>query len=79
MLSQTQQIENLEANVARLRQSLDQLSAAFDAGRIGSRLQVDQARLALFNSQSNLLSAKAAYQTHWMLTKWRWVSLRSSL
>ena len=63
LLSQTQQIENLEANVARLRQSLDQLSAAFDAGRIGSRLQVDQARLALFNSQSNLLSAKAAYQT----------------
>jgi len=63
LLSQTQQIENLEANVARLRQSLDQLAAAFDAGRIGSRLQVDQARLALFNSQSNLLSAKAAYQT----------------
>lgn len=63
LLSQTQQIENLEANVARLRQSLDQLAAAFDAGRIGSRLQVDQARLALFNNQSNLLSAKAAYQT----------------
>jgi len=63
LLSQGEQVENLEANVARLRQSLDQLSAAFDAGRIGSRLQVDQARLALFNSQSNLLSAKAAYQT----------------
>ncbi|NBV85031.1 MAG: hypothetical protein EBS01_01920, partial [Verrucomicrobia bacterium] len=49
LLEETQRIENLEANVGRLRQSLDQLSSAFDAGRLGSRLQVDQARLALFN------------------------------
>ena len=63
LLEEAQRIENLESNVARLRESMDQLSAAFDAGRIGSRLQVDQARLALFNGQSSLLSAKAAYQT----------------
>ncbi len=63
LLEEDQRIENLESNVARLRESMDQLLAAFDAGRIGSRLQVDQARLALFNSQSSLLSAKAAYQT----------------
>jgi len=62
LLEDTQRIKNQEANVARLRESMDQLSAAFDAGRISSRLQVDQARLALFNSQSDLLSAKAAYQ-----------------
>ncbi len=63
LLEEAQRIENLESNVARLRESMEQLSAAFDAGRISSRLQVDQARLALFNSQSSLLTAKAAYQT----------------
>lgn len=61
LLEETQRIQNQEANVSRLRQSMDQLAAAFDAGRISSRLQVDQARLALFNSQSDLLSAKASY------------------
>ncbi len=63
LLEEAQRIENLESNVARLRESMEQLSAAFDAGRISSRLQVDQARLALFNGQSSLLTAKAAYQT----------------
>ena len=63
LLEEAQRIENLESNVARLRESMEQLSAAFDAGRISSRLQVDQARLALFNGQSSLLSSKAAYQT----------------
>ena len=63
LLEEAQRIENLESNVARLRESMEQLSAAFDAGRISSRLQVDQARLALFNGQSSLLASKAAYQT----------------
>lgn len=63
LLEETKRIENLESNVSRLRQSLDQLSSAFDAGRLSSRLQVDQARLALFNSQSTLLSTKAAFKT----------------
>ena len=63
LLEQQQRIRNLESNVARLRQSLDQLEAAFNAGRIPSRLQVDQARQAFFNGQSNLLTARAAYET----------------
>lgn len=63
MLEEQQRIRNLEANVARLRASFDQLDAAFDAGRISSRLQVDQARQSLLNGQSSLLSSRAAYQT----------------
>ncbi len=63
LLEEQQRIRNLEGNVARLRESLDQLDAAFDAGRISSRLQVDQARQALYNSQSSLLSTQAAYRT----------------
>jgi len=63
ILEDQQRIRNLESNVARLRESLDQLDAAFDAGRISSRLQVDQARQALFNGQSSLLTSRAAYET----------------
>jgi len=63
LLEEQQRIRNLEANIARLRESLDQIEAAFDAGRISNRLQVDQARQSLANSQSALLSARAAYQT----------------
>jgi hypothetical protein len=63
LLEEQQRIRNLESNVARLRESLDQLDAAFDAGRISSRLQVDQARQALFNGQSSLLTARASYET----------------
>jgi outer membrane protein TolC len=63
ILEEEQRIRNLESNVARLRESLDQLAAAFDAGRLSSRLQVDQARQALLNSQSLLLSARASYET----------------
>ena len=63
LLQNQQQIRNQEANVAALRDSLAQLEAAFDAGRITNRLQVDQARQALYNGQSSLLVAKAAYQT----------------
>jgi outer membrane protein TolC len=63
LLEEQQRIRNLESNIARLRESLDQIEAAFDAGRINSRLQVDQARQSLANSQSSLLSTRAAYQT----------------
>jgi outer membrane protein TolC len=62
-LEEQQRIRNLEANIARLRESLDQIEAAFDAGRISNRLQVDQARQSLANSQSQLLSTRAAYET----------------
>lgn len=54
-------IRNQEANVAGLRDSLAQLEATYDAGRI-DRFQVDLARQALYNTQSVLLGRKAAYQ-----------------
>ncbi|MCG8585697.1 MAG: TolC family protein, partial [Pirellulales bacterium] len=60
-LLQTQQaIRNREANVAALRDSLAQLDAAGDAGRI-DRLQIDQARQALYNAQSQLITSRANY------------------
>lgn len=62
LLQDALQIQNLEANVNGLRDSLAQLEAAYDAGRI-DRFQVDLARQALFNAQSRLLTARAAYQT----------------
>ena len=63
LVRELQRIRNQEANVAKLNDSLLQLEAAFEAGRIGSRLQVDQARQALFNGQSRLLAAKSSLPT----------------
>ena len=63
LLQSLQGIRNQEANVAKLKDSLAQLEAAFDAGRIGNRLQVDQARQALYNAQSSLLASKAIFET----------------
>ena len=63
LLQYVQGIHNQEANVAKLRDSLAQLDAAFDAGRIGNRLQVDQARQALYNAQSSLLAGKVGFET----------------
>jgi len=57
-----QRIRNQEANVAKLRESLEQLESAFEAGRIGSRLQVDQARQALFSGQSRLLASRSSFE-----------------
>ena len=62
LVQEIQTIRNQEANVAQLNESLAQLEAAFEAGRIGNRLQVDQARQALFNGQSRLLAAKSSYE-----------------
>ena len=59
LLQDRQQIRNLEASVARLRDSHDQLAAAFEAGRINNRLQVDQAQQALYNAQSRLLQERS--------------------
>ena len=61
LVQELQRIRNQEANVAKLNDSLLQLEAAFEAGRIGNRLQVDQARQALFNGQSRLLAAKSSF------------------
>lgn len=63
LLQDQQQIRNQATNITALRDSLAQLEAAFEANRINSRLQVDQARQALLNAQSSLLAAKAGYQT----------------
>ena len=62
LVQDLQRIRNQEANVAKLNDSLSQLEAAFEAGRIGSRLQVDQARQALYNGQSRLLSARSFFE-----------------
>ncbi len=61
LLQELQQIRNLEANVAGLRDSLDQLEAAYDAGRLENRFQVDLARQAYYSGQSQLLNRKAAF------------------
>lgn len=62
-LLQTQQVlTNQRANVAGLRDSTLQLEASYEAGRI-DRFQVDLARQALFNAQSQLLRSEADFQT----------------
>jgi hypothetical protein len=62
LLQQQKVLSNQRANVAALRDSTLQLVASYDAGRI-DRFQVDLARQALFNAQSQLLRAEADYQT----------------
>ncbi len=62
LLQQAKVLSNQRANVAALRDSTLQLVASYDAGRI-DRFQVDLARQALFNAQSQLLRAEADYQT----------------
>ncbi|MES1212994.1 MAG: TolC family protein, partial [Singulisphaera sp.] len=51
------QIRNQEANVAGLRDSLAQLQAAYEAGRI-DRFQVDLTRQSLYLNESQVLNAK---------------------
>lgn len=57
------QIQNQEANVTTLRDSLTRLQDEFDADRIKDKFQVELARQALYDAQSKLLAAKAAFQT----------------
>lgn len=62
-LLQTQvQIRNQEQNVQGLEDSYEQLLAAHQADRI-DRYQVDLALQSLYNAQSQLLSARSAYQS----------------
>ena len=63
LLQTQQEIRNQTTNITALRDSLTQLEAAFEANRITSRLQVDQARQALLNAQSSLLAAEASYES----------------
>ncbi len=61
LLQSAQVIRNQYANVAELSDSVEQLQAAHDAGRI-DRFQVDLARQALYNQQSQLLNAVTQYE-----------------
>lgn len=61
LMEEQLRIRNQRDNVDALRDSLAQLEAAYEAGRI-DRFQVDLARQALYNTQSRLLALKASYQ-----------------
>lgn len=61
LLQSAQVIQNQYANIAGLGDSLAQLQAAHEAGRI-DRFQVDLARQALYNAQSQLLNSEAQYE-----------------
>ena len=61
LLQTAQIIRNQYSNIAALGDSVEQLQAAHDAGRI-DRFQVDLARQALYNAQSQLLNSAAQYQ-----------------
>ncbi len=61
LLQDLQEIRNLRSNLVALRESLAQLEATFEAGRL-SIVQVDQARQALLSAESQLLTAEAGFQ-----------------
>ena len=63
LLQEQQGLRNQEATIAALRNSLSQLEAFYNAGRIDF-LQVQQARQALFNAESQLLNARASFETN---------------
>lgn len=63
LLLSGQKIRNQESVLQALQDSLAQLEAAFEAGRISNRLQVLQTRQALYNSQSVLLTARESWRT----------------
>jgi hypothetical protein len=60
LLQTSQIIRNQYSNIAGLGDSLEQLQAANEAGRI-DRFQVDLARQALYNAQSQLLNNENIY------------------
>ena len=62
LLQTAQVIRNQYSNIAALGDSVEQLQAAYEAGRI-DRFQVDLARQALYNAQSQLLNSEALYET----------------
>jgi len=62
LLQDQQDLRNQSGNITALRNSVAQLQAFYLAGRIDF-FQVELARQALFNAQSRLLNAEAAFQT----------------
>lgn len=63
LLSDQLAIRNQEANVTTLRDSLSRLQEEFDANRLKDKFQVELARQALYQGQSQLLALKANFQT----------------
>jgi outer membrane protein TolC len=61
LMAQQVRIRNQRANVAGLRDSLEQLQELYEAGRIDS-LQLAQTRQALYDAQSRLLSLQTQYE-----------------
>ena len=62
LLQDQQDLVNRRSNIAALQSSVVQLEEYFLAGRI-DYFQVELARQALYNAQSQLLNAEAAFQT----------------
>ena len=62
LLQSIQVLRNQRSNVSALRDSVIQLEASNDAGRI-DRFQVDLARQALFNAQSQLLTSENQFRS----------------
>ncbi len=63
LLQQKQLLRNYRARLSRLRDTWLQLSATFDAGRLENRFQVDFARQAYYEGQSQLLNAKVDFDS----------------
>ena len=57
------QLRNLKARNSRLRDTWLQLSASFDAGRLENRFQVDFARQAYYDAQSQLINQTANFES----------------
>jgi outer membrane protein TolC len=62
LLQSMQQIRNQVSNVTTLRDSLTRLDIEFRAGRINDKFQVELARQALYQGQSQLLALKTAFE-----------------
>ncbi len=62
LLQNEQVLSNQYSNAVSLGNSVRQLEATYEAGRI-DRFQVDLARQALFNAQSQLLTGQTQYQS----------------
>lgn len=62
LLEEQVQIRNQRSNLDSLKDSLEMLQAAYDAGRIENRYQVDLARQAMLSAQSRLLTLRTSHE-----------------
>lgn len=70
-LQQQQNLRNQRVRIAGLRNTWMQLDAAFEAGRLENRFQVDFARQSYYSGQSELLNLIAGYESALDLYKMR--------